>query len=184
MTYVAFAVGLLAGSVLFLTALRKILEPERAVARAWKPDYVRGATAKAAIAIVGTVEAIVAVVAFVPIVPPPAAITAIAILASGVTAYGVLALKNLGTCGCGSALPDVLTKRALFGRNAILFGGLTVGAAVGPSMNALESDAAGYSLSAILALYVVVVGAMVVRSRWRAAPPGPSGTASSTAGDV
>lgn len=179
MTYLAFTVGLIGGSVLFLTALRKIIEPQQTAAQVWKPAYVRGVPATAAIVVVGTAEAVIAVISFVPIVPRQAAIAAIAVLAVAVTTYGLLALQNFGTCGCGSAMPEVLTKRALFSRNAILFSSLAVSAGFGPSMSSLESNAAVYSLSAILACYVVV-GALAVRSRWRVVSPGPKRVASIT----
>lgn len=165
MTYVAFAVGLLAGSVLFLAGLQKLIDPERAAARAWRPASVGDRTTIAAMLCVGIIETTVALMGFVPIAPRPLAITMTVLLALSVSAYGLLALRYLGTCGCGAAVPDVSTKRALFGRNAALFGALLVGTALGPSTGDLKANGAGYALAGITAFYIVAAGIITTRSR-------------------
>jgi len=162
MSYLAFALGTMAGAVLFLSGIGKLFAAERATARAWVPDVVGRRAALVGIWSVGLAETLVALTGCVPM-PAFAAVSGAALLGILLTVYGILALRALGSCGCGGAVPDVFTLRALLLRNGALFGALLVGAVLGPTAADVETNPAGYAVAAIGALYASLAAAVVAQ---------------------
>lgn len=82
-------------------------------------------------------------------------------LGLAITTVGCISIRRIGSCGCSGIETTQLSH--LIVRNVCLFGGLALTAAAGPSLDALEHDAA--PAVATIAFMPLVIGAGVAALR-------------------
>ncbi len=167
MDIIILAVRVVAGAIICLYGLGKLVRLPLSADRMWRPRWLTGAMMRAGVVCVSVVEVIFGVMT--ALAPLPAVDMAIfgVLLGGGLSVYGAMALRRGGQCGCGGGSTrtetevDARARRFLLGRNAAIFGAAIIGTAYGPSLAAL-SHAFAPLIPSLATIPTIGLGTMLV----------------------
>jgi hypothetical protein len=154
---------LVMAAILVVAGGAKILNPAGAAREAALLRRLVGTRLRHAVIAVGVAETSVALFVLAEPWNSSAAIAILAGFALCVTGYGLVSLRETGTCGC-SGMTKVSTARALMARNMGLFGLGILGLQFGPPVSELNHQPQWVVAAQPALIWGLLVAVVIVRA--------------------
>lgn len=164
MAALLLAARFIAGALLCLFALAKLIPFPASAHVMWRPTWLAVGPMTGVVCAVALAELALGVTIAFGALPPLPTLVSCGGVALVVSTYGTVALGRIGRCGCGTPLGGTAAAAPrLWTRNVALFGGGGIVAAAGPTAGDVAGGAGGLAPLAAVLPAAALVGALLLR---------------------